>query len=50
MDRVVFGVTDRSELDAAQKRLERAGHVVERSGDELVVRNPDGIELRFVHR
>jgi catechol 2,3-dioxygenase len=50
LDRVVFGVTDRSELDAVQERLERAGHVVERSGDELVVWDPDGIELRFVHR
>lgn len=54
LERVVFAVADRGELDAVRTRLESGGHAVEGppegSDDELVVRDPDGIELHFVHR
>jgi catechol 2,3-dioxygenase len=49
LDRVVFAASSRAELDAVRVRLEEAGHAVDGSADELVVRDPDAIELRFVH-
>jgi hypothetical protein len=45
----VLAVRDRAELDALGARLRSAGLGFESSADELVVRDPDGIELRFVH-
>ena len=47
LERVVFRVTDRGELDALRARLEAAGRAFGGSGEEVVVHDPDGIELRF---
>jgi catechol 2,3-dioxygenase len=50
LERVVFGVDDRSLVDDLRVRLEEHGRKVEQDGDELVVHDPDDIELRFVAR
>lgn len=53
LERVVFGAAERAELDALGARLEAAGRALGDSegsggsGEELVVHDPDGIELRF---
>ncbi|KAB1197338.1 MULTISPECIES: VOC family protein [Haloferax] len=41
-------VPDTDTLGGVRDSLEQAGHTVEVSGDELVVSDPDGIELRVV--
>jgi catechol 2,3-dioxygenase len=48
LERVVFSVRAQEDLDSVRERLEAAGAEVGGSGTELVVRDPDGIELRFV--
>jgi catechol 2,3-dioxygenase len=48
LERIVFGVETAAELDAARRRLEGYGHQVTLAGNELVVHDPDGIELHFV--
>jgi catechol 2,3-dioxygenase len=50
LDRVVFGVGSKEELDRARDRLVARGHDVNGSGDVMIVSDPDGIELRFVAR
>jgi catechol 2,3-dioxygenase len=50
LDRVVFGVESKEELDRARDRLVAHGHDVNGSGDEMIVSDPDGIELRFLAR
>lgn len=47
LERIVFDVETRQELADARRRLEDHGHDVTGSETELVVRDPDGIELRF---
>ena len=48
LERIVFAVDDRERVERLRLRLEEHGRIV--SGDEgtVVVRDPDGIELRFV--
>lgn len=46
LDRIVFNVT-RDELDKARLRLTEHGHAVAGTDTELVVSDPDGMELRF---
>lgn len=48
LERIVFHVETKRELDDTRKRLEDHGHGVTASDNELVVHDPDGIELRFV--
>jgi catechol 2,3-dioxygenase len=48
LERVVFSVGDRKELAALRERVGNAGTPMQSSGDEVVVRDPDGIELRFI--
>ncbi|HEY7875701.1 MAG TPA: VOC family protein [Actinomycetota bacterium] len=51
LDRVVFAVTDAELLERTRVRLaEHARRPEGDEGHELVVRDPDGIELRFVLR
>lgn len=50
LDRVVFGVETKAELDQARDRLAAQGHAVDGNDQELVVSDPDGIELRFLAR
>jgi catechol 2,3-dioxygenase len=49
LERVVFAVGSRAELEGLRSRLESAGRAFGREDDGLVVRDPDGIELRFEH-
>ena len=53
LERVVFAVGSRAELDTLRSRLESAAGRMQGSfeseQDRLVVRDPDGIELRFEH-
>jgi catechol 2,3-dioxygenase len=48
LERIVFGVETAAELGAAKESLEGYGHAVTLTGNELVVHDPDGIELHFV--
>ena len=48
LERIVFHVATAAELNEARERLTESGHEVEGSESELVVNDPDGIELRFV--
>lgn len=48
LERVVLHVETRQELRDARDRLSSAGHDVAGDDAELVVGDPDGIELRFV--
>jgi catechol 2,3-dioxygenase len=47
LERVVFSVGDRKELVALRERLDNGGTHSQSSQYELVVRDPDGIELQF---
>ena len=46
LERIVFNVTP-EELDKARLRLTEQGHQVSGGENELIVSDPDGIELRF---
>ena len=48
LSRVVFRVTDRTELDALVERLSKRGWDAETASEEITLLDPDGIELRFV--
>jgi catechol 2,3-dioxygenase len=48
LERIVFRVETRDELDDAENRLVDHGAEVTRTDNELVVGDPDEIELRFV--
>jgi catechol 2,3-dioxygenase len=48
LERVVLSVGDRKELNDLGERLGNAGIQIQSSRDEVVVRDPDGIELRFI--
>ena len=48
LDRIVFAVENISDLEATRTRLSQAGFEVGGSENELVVRDPDEIELRFL--
>ena len=48
LERIVFHVATAAELNVARKRLTEHGHEVADSNYELIVNDPDGIELRFV--
>ncbi len=47
LERIVFNVSA-DELEKARLRLTETGHPVTGDGNELIVADPDGIELRFV--
>jgi catechol 2,3-dioxygenase len=48
LERIVFHVESNAELARAKERLESSGHHATLSDNQLVVRDPDGIELHFV--
>ena len=47
LDRIVFRVSAPSELEEARARLEAGGHGAKTADGQLVVADPDGIELVF---
>jgi catechol 2,3-dioxygenase len=50
LDRVVFAVSDEGQMEDLRLRLSEYGRSFEMEGDELIVRDPDQIELRFALR
>jgi catechol 2,3-dioxygenase len=48
LDRIVLAVENIGDLEEARTRLSQAGHEAGGSENELIVRDPDDIELRFV--
>lgn len=50
LERVVFVVSDVDEMEGLRLRLAEYGRSFEQSADELIVSDPDAIELRFVLR
>jgi catechol 2,3-dioxygenase len=47
LERIVFAVRERNELEDAESRLAEYGATFREEGDELVVEDPDRVELRF---
>jgi len=50
LERVVFAVTDRSELEGLRARLADSENVSVTGDESLILHDPDGIELQFINR
>jgi catechol 2,3-dioxygenase len=50
LERVVFAVTDGNELEGLRERLTSSEKASATGDDSLIVHDPDGIELQFIHR